>query len=63
MRRREPTRRWEATSQDPDPSRGMRTIGQVVVKVPKKVFLVDEIPMGPTGKLHRIGLAEQLGLS
>ena len=32
-------------------------------KVPKKVFLVDEIPMGPTGKLHRIGLAEQLGLS
>ena len=24
-------------------------------KVPKKVFLVDEIPMGPTGKLHRIG--------
>ena len=31
-------------------------------KVPRKVVFVDEIPKGPTGKLARIGLAEQLGL-
>ena len=31
-------------------------------KVPRKVLVVDEIPKGPTGKLQRIGLAEQLGL-
>lgn len=31
-------------------------------KVPRKVIFVDEIPKGPTGKLQRIGLAEQLGL-
>ena len=31
-------------------------------KVPRKVVFVDEIPKGPTGKLQRIGLAEQLGL-
>jgi hypothetical protein len=26
------------------------------------VLILDEIPKGPTGKLRRIGLAEQLGL-
>jgi acyl-CoA synthetase (AMP-forming)/AMP-acid ligase II/acyl carrier protein len=31
-------------------------------KVPSKVVILDEIPMGPTGKLQRIGLAEKLGL-
>ncbi len=31
-------------------------------KVPRKVLVLDEIPKGPTGKLRRIGLAEQLGL-
>jgi acyl-CoA synthetase (AMP-forming)/AMP-acid ligase II len=31
-------------------------------KVPRTVVFVDEIPKGPTGKLQRIGLAEQLGL-
>ncbi len=31
-------------------------------KVPRKVVILDEIPKGPTGKLRRIGLAEQLGL-
>ena len=31
-------------------------------KVPKTVLLMDEIPKGPTGKLRRIGLAEQLGI-
>ncbi len=32
-------------------------------KVPRKVVFLDEIPKGPTGKLRRIGLAEQLGLA
>jgi acyl-CoA synthetase (AMP-forming)/AMP-acid ligase II len=31
-------------------------------KVPRTVLVMDEIPKGPTGKLRRIGLAEQLGL-
>ena len=31
-------------------------------KVPRKVVVLDAIPKGPTGKLRRIGLAEQLGL-
>ena len=32
-------------------------------KVPRTVLLLDEIPKGPTGKLRRIGLAEQLGIT
>ena len=32
-------------------------------KVPRAVVFVDEIPVGPTGKLQRIGLAERLGLA
>jgi acyl-CoA synthetase (AMP-forming)/AMP-acid ligase II len=32
-------------------------------KVPRKVVMMDEIPKGPTGKLRRIGLAEQLGIA
>ena len=32
-------------------------------KVPKRVVIMDEIPKGPTGKLRRIGLAQQLGLA
>ncbi len=32
-------------------------------KVPKTILLMDEIPKGPTGKLRRIGLAEQLGIA
>ena len=31
-------------------------------KVPRKVVFVDEIPVGPTGKRQRLGLAERLGL-
>ena len=31
-------------------------------KVPRTVVFVDEIPVGPTGKLQRIGLAERLGI-
>jgi acyl-CoA synthetase (AMP-forming)/AMP-acid ligase II len=32
-------------------------------KVPRKVFFLEEIPKGATGKLQRIGLAKQLGLA
>jgi len=32
-------------------------------KVPRTVLIIDEIPKGPTGKLRRIGLAEQLGVT
>ena len=31
-------------------------------KIPKRIVFLDEIPKGPTGKLQRINLAEQLGL-
>jgi oxalate---CoA ligase len=31
-------------------------------KVPRKIFLLDEISKGATGKLQRIGLAQKLGL-
>lgn len=31
-------------------------------KIPRRIVFVDAIPKGPTGKLQRIGLAEQLGL-
>jgi acyl-CoA synthetase (AMP-forming)/AMP-acid ligase II len=32
-------------------------------KVPKKILIVTEIPLGATGKLQRIGLAQKLGLA
>jgi acyl-CoA synthetase (AMP-forming)/AMP-acid ligase II len=32
-------------------------------KVPKKILIVKEIPVGATGKLQRIGLAQKLGLA
>jgi oxalate---CoA ligase len=31
-------------------------------KVPKKILILTEIPVGATGKLQRIGLAQKLGL-
>lgn len=31
-------------------------------KVPRQIIIVDEIPKGPTGKIQRIDLAEQLGI-
>ena len=30
---------------------------------PKKILIVKEIPVGATGKLQRIGLAQKLGLA
>ncbi len=32
-------------------------------KVPRRIVIVDEIPMGATGKLQRMGLAQKLGLA
>ena len=32
-------------------------------KVPKKILILEEIPVGATGKLQRIGLAKKLGLA
>ena len=32
-------------------------------KVPRKILIVEQIPLGATGKLQRIGLAEKLGLA
>ena len=32
-------------------------------KVPRQIFIVDEIPKGPTGKLRRVGLAEKLSMT
>jgi acyl-CoA synthetase (AMP-forming)/AMP-acid ligase II len=31
-------------------------------KVPRKILILSEIPVGATGKLQRIGLAQKLGL-
>src|SRR5262249_19351691 len=31
-------------------------------KVPRQIFIVEEIPKGPTGKLQRLGLAKRLSL-
>jgi amino acid adenylation domain-containing protein len=33
-----------------------------VFKVPRRVFMVERVPTGPTGKLRRLGMAEQIGL-
>jgi hypothetical protein len=39
-------------------------IGRIAdFKVPRQVFIVREIPKGPTGKVQRIGLAAKLGLA
>lgn len=32
-------------------------------KVPRRVVILDDIPLGPTGKVQRIGLADRLGLT
>ncbi len=32
-------------------------------KVPRKILILDQIPVGATGKLQRIGLAQKLGLA
>ena len=31
-------------------------------KIPNKIFFMEEIPKGATGKIQRIGMAKKLGL-
>ena len=31
-------------------------------KIPKNIYIVNEIPIGATGKIQRIGLAKKLGI-
>ena len=39
-------------------------IGRIAdFKIPRQVFIVSEIPKGPTGKVQRTGLASRLGLA
>ena len=52
----------EGAEADPQEIRAFAAERLANFKVPKTVLVLDEIPKGPTGKLRRIGLAEQLGL-
>ena len=31
-------------------------------KIPKNIYIINEIPVGATGKIQRIGLAKKLGI-
>jgi oxalate---CoA ligase len=42
--------------------RDFASIRLAAYKVPRKVLFLEQIPLGATGKLQRIGLAEKLGL-
>jgi acyl-CoA synthetase (AMP-forming)/AMP-acid ligase II len=52
----------EGAEADPQEIRAFASERLANFKVPKTVLILDQIPKGPTGKLRRIGLAEQLGL-
>jgi acyl-CoA synthetase (AMP-forming)/AMP-acid ligase II len=52
----------EGHSADDKELRAFAAIRLADYKVPKKILIVKEIPVGPTGKLQRIGLAAKLGL-
>jgi len=52
----------EGAEADPQEIRAFASERLANFKVPKTVLVLDQIPKGPTGKLRRIGLAEQLGL-
>lgn len=54
-----------APGHDPDPEHLRRVVAARLApfKVPDTVVVVDRIPMGPTGKLQRVGLADALGLA
>jgi acyl-CoA synthetase (AMP-forming)/AMP-acid ligase II len=53
----------EGAEASPEEIRAFASERLATFKVPRTVLLMDEIPKGPTGKLRRIGLAEQLGLA
>ena len=50
----------EATEREIQTFAGKRL---VKFKVPRRILFLEEIPKGPTGKMQRIGLAEQLGIA
>ena len=52
----------EGAEAAPGDIRSFAAKGLAAFKVPRRVLILDEIPKGPTGKLRRIGLADQLGL-
>jgi acyl-CoA synthetase (AMP-forming)/AMP-acid ligase II len=52
----------EGHSADDKELRAFAAVRLADYKVPKKILIVKEIPVGPTGKLQRIGLAAKLGL-
>ena len=53
-----------APGHDPDAGHLRRLVAAhlAAFKVPERIVVVDAIPMGPTGKLQRVGLAAALGL-
>ena len=53
----------EGAEATPEEIRAFAAERLAAFKVPRTVVVLDEIPKGPTGKLRRIGLAEQLGVS
>jgi acyl-CoA synthetase (AMP-forming)/AMP-acid ligase II len=53
----------EGFSADEKELRAFAAVKLADFKVPKKILIVKEIPVGATGKLQRIGLAAKLGLS
>ena len=53
----------EGTSGDEKELRDFCSQRLASFKVPRKIVFLDKIPLGATGKLQRIGLAEKLGLA
>ena len=41
---------------------GFKRVLKYSESIPKKIFFVNEIPKGSTGKLQRIGLAKKFGM-
>jgi acyl-CoA synthetase (AMP-forming)/AMP-acid ligase II len=53
----------EGTHADEKELRQFAAIRLADFKVPRKILILKEIPVGATGKLQRIGLASKLGLA
>lgn len=53
----------QSTSADEKELRAFASTRLAPFKVPRKILILQEIPVGATGKLQRIGLAKKLGLA
>ena len=53
----------EGATADDKELRAFAAVRLADFKVPKKILILKEIPVGATGKLQRIGLAQKLGLA